>query len=156
MTIHKKLFKVKTIGTREEGNLKPILADYLPKGIHLASLQYNEAEKWAIVLCWCSDHELLPASERHRESDLIALASQPSIIEVLPDDHPLMPKKPFTSISLSETIKTPFKDEKLPPPLPSNEATKTVRYKNREWKYLRKRQYTDTDGRTVQEYILEE
>lgn len=100
--IVRKILKVKTTGSRGEGNLRPELADRLPSGINLAVLEYSEDDSFAILEIWGSTHPLIEHSISSKSLD--DTVKEPSIIEVL-EKHPKSPKILGTmSIASSATL----------------------------------------------------
>ena len=90
MTVYRKIYKCRTVGSKAEGNLRPEIVDRLPTGINCCVLEYNEAEGWAIVEFFCSDHPLLEEKFRKGRDDLERLRTDPSVIETLAT-HPNSP-----------------------------------------------------------------
>ena len=90
--IFRKIFKVKTVGSREEtGDLRPAWADDMPNmmpGVSFVVHEYDENEGWCICECWVSDHPIRNIARN--ETDLETLATEPCVIEVL-STHPLSP-----------------------------------------------------------------
>lgn len=100
MTVFRKIFKVKTIGSQKTGNLQPAWTDELltiAPGVGMTVHEYNEAEGWCVCELWTSDHNI--RSVIGKKSDLDGLATHPSVIEVL-TSHPLSPSK-LAILSLS-------------------------------------------------------
>lgn len=81
-----KLLKVKTHKT-ELGDLEPIIADHLPKGVNLVVLEY-EGDTAIVKLTW-SEHPLAEATPSAEE--LNQLLSRESVIEEV-SAHPLADK----------------------------------------------------------------
>jgi hypothetical protein len=93
MTMYRRLLKVRTVGSRAEGNLRPAFSDNFANkyvGINYVVHEYNEREGWCIVEAWCSDHPVLPPEHRKDMRHLEELARDPNVIEVVPS-HPLSP-----------------------------------------------------------------
>ena len=93
MTVYRKLLKVKTAGSRAEGNLRPAFSDEFPNkyaGINYVVHEYNEAEGWCILEAWCSDHPILPPEHQKNISHLNELSRNPHVIEIV-EKHPLSP-----------------------------------------------------------------
>jgi len=112
MTIYRKMFKIKTIGSSKEGNLKPEIVEKMPAGINLVVHEYNEAAGWAIVELYCSDHPLLDSKYRKTMADLEKLKNDLSIIESVAS-HPNSPAilatfhiKTELATAIDETAKT--------------------------------------------------
>jgi len=121
--IHRKIFKVATTGSREKGNLKPVIADDLPAGLNLTVLEYNEPEAWCVVEVWSSDHPMRRTSEeiaglmdkvRGHKSVMLELA-----------DHPLKPLK-IGKVNMGKTDKHKIDFDK-----------KEVTFKGKKGKYKR-------------------
>ena len=83
MILLRKILVVKTKGSRKLGNLKPIIAERLPKGVNLNVLKYLANDTLAIVEVWGTDHPLYPY--RINESTLKELASDDSVLASFDD-----------------------------------------------------------------------
>lgn len=79
----RKILKVKTIGSREEGNLRPIVSDNLPMGVNLVVLEYNETEKWAIVEIFGSDYGIIPKEKRITTEKINSVVKSDDVIDEL-------------------------------------------------------------------------
>lgn len=90
MTIYRRILKVKTVGSRREGNLRPAISDRCPRGINYVVHEYNEDEGWCIIEAWCSDHPILPTEHQKDASHLEELAADPDVIQTI-EKHPLSP-----------------------------------------------------------------
>lgn len=146
MTIHRKIFKVKTQGSRAAGNLRPgwEMAEIMP-GVSTVVYEYNEAEGWCICECWVSDH---PSKGHPRnKSDLDSLATNPLVIEVLtsyPLSPPLIGRLAISdNAALLESI---------------DEKEKKIKLKNKAEKMSFKRKFKekDTGGKEHTKYVLDE
>ena len=86
MTIHRRIFKVKTLGKRGSSDpLRPAISDDLPHGLNYVVHEYDEVEDACIVEVWCSDHPLLPQTDRKAMADIAKLRHHPSFITRLTD-----------------------------------------------------------------------
>ena len=102
MTIKAKILKVKTAGSVEEGNRRPIIADLWgnpdtqPDGADIAVLEYNGEEGTAILrLTWIEElHPLMKNVKKAIPEQITQLLAHPSIIEELPS-HPKAKKRIF-------------------------------------------------------------
>jgi hypothetical protein len=86
----RKILRVKTVGSRASGNLKPLLTNALPQGVHLTVLEYNESNGTCIVEIYGSDSEM--AVKPITAEILNSVKAHQSVIEEL-QTHSLSPKK---------------------------------------------------------------
>ena len=145
MTIFRKIYKVATVGSRAEGNLRPAWADEMPDimpGVSFVVHEYNEDEGWCICECWVSDHPIRVVARNM--SDLEALASHESVIEVL-TDHPLSPEV-LGILSLSGGHSPESVDLKK----------KTLVFKGKTMSFKRVEKHRTTAGIEEALYILDE
>jgi len=139
MTIHRKILKVKTVGSRQTGDLRPKLSDTLPIGFNYAVLEYDEVENTCIVECWCSDH---PLHEKPKtKADLDEISNHSTVLEGLQSHSKSPPILGSIAISFPETI---------------NEAKKEITSHGKTGKFLRKIKIHTTTGEEQDEYILDE
>ncbi|MEM3618230.1 MAG: hypothetical protein QXK47_04050 [Candidatus Bathyarchaeia archaeon] len=124
MTVYRKIFKCRTAGSKEKGDLRPEIVGRVPAGINLAVLEYNEAEGWCIVEFYCSDHPLLGNLAKGL-ADLEKLKQDPSIIEEL-TTHPASPKI-IGGFAIAEWMHEQIDEEK-----------KEVVVKGKRYKYVRR------------------
>lgn len=86
----RKILKVKTVGTRTEGNLRPALTDDLLRGLNLVVHEYDETEGTAIIEIFGSDHLALKSEERLTPAKMSEMLKHVSVIEEL-TTHPKSP-----------------------------------------------------------------
>jgi len=143
--IYRKIFKVRTVGSRETSDLRPEWADEMPNimpGVSFVVHEYDEIEGWCICECWVSDHPIRNVARNM--SDLEALATEPCVIEVLPS-HLLSP--PILSIlSLSGGHSPESVDLKK----------KTLVFKGKIMAFKRVEKNRRTSGEEEDLYILDE
>ena len=139
MTIHRKILKVKTTGSRQTSDLRPQISDALPSGINYSVLEYDEAEKTCVVECWCSNH---PLHEKPKtQADLDEISKHSAVLEVL-QSHSRSPLiLGSIAISSPDTI---------------DEAKKEVTSHGKTGNFLRKIKVHTTSGKEQDEYILDE
>jgi len=138
MAIHRKILKVKTVGSRQTGDLRPELSDTLPSGFNYAVLEYDEAENTCIVECWCSDH---PLQEKQRTvADLSEISKNSAVIEVL-ESHPKSPRV------LGVVSTTAFENV--------DDVKKEITVKGKRGAFLRKERI-EAHGENFDSYILDE
>jgi len=143
--IYRRIFKVKTTGSRDTGDLRPAFTDdFVEKygrGINYVVHEYNEAEGWCVVECWCCDHPILEPEHRKNMTHLRALDKDPSVVEVLPS-HPRSPPILGTlATSRHESV---------------DEEKKEITVKGRKGSYIRKEKTFTTLGEEIDLYILDE
>lgn len=95
-----KILKVKTIGSRAEGNLRPEIVDDLPRNLGLSVIEYGSG--FAIVKVSWSEHPLVP---KPLEKDLTKLWKHDSIQQVLtshPKEKELKSKRSILSSLVDE------------------------------------------------------
>lgn len=140
--IFRKIFKVKTVGSRKTGDLRPEWSGNLPPGTSMVVHEYDEAEGWCICECWVSNH---PSRTVPRSMvDLVELAKETCVIEVLPT-HPLSP--PIIgrlTVARNEHVES------------VNEQAKTLRRKGIEMSFKRKRKRMTTQGVEEEQFVLDE
>jgi len=141
MTVHRRIFKVKTVGSRVTGDLRPAISDTVPRGINYAVHEYNEDEGWCIVECWCSDHPCCEPAERKGRAELEALDGDPDVLEILPS-HPNSPP-------ILGRIATTTHEE-------VDEEKKEITVRGRKGTYIRKEKVVTTSGEEIDVYILDE
>jgi hypothetical protein len=143
--IHRRIFKVKTVGSRAEGDLRPEFTDDFVSrygtGINYRVLEYNEEEGWCVVECWCCDHPIVEPEHRKNMTHLFALDKDPSVLEVLPSH----PKSPPVLACLATSTHESVDEEK-----------KEIVVKGRRGSFKRKERHTTTDGTEEDLYILDE
>jgi len=139
MVIYRRIIKTKV--KVEQGLRSPDIT--LPKGVNLRVLKY--ANDFAIIELWCSDKPILEPEEQKTLADLKALDKY--AIEIL-KEHPESPK-----IIGKIAILTPLLTN---PKVEIDEVTKTLRFKGRTAKFLRKETFFDTSGKERIRYILDE
>lgn len=137
--INRKILKAKTVGSRQNSNLRPIIADFLPQGVNIVVHEYNETECWAICDIWGSNHPLI--EHMTTKQDLTDLAKHGSVIEVLPSH----PKSPVKLATLSGVVGVNFQIE--------DEQKKLVIHKGKSGSYIRKQKDPRAGGDVV---ILDE
>lgn len=145
MTIFRKIYKVATVGSRAEGNLRPAWADDMPDimpGVSFVVHEYNEAEGWCICECWVSDHPVRGVARNM--SDLESLATEPCVIEIL-SAHPSSPPT-LAVLSLSGGHSPESVDLEK----------KTLVFKGKTMSFKRVEKNRRTDGQEEDLYILDE
>lgn len=142
MTIFRKMFKVKTVGSRKHGNLAPEWHERLPPSTSMVCHEYNEKEGWCICELWVSDHPIRTVPRTM--ADLNQMANDPCVIEVVHDHH-LSPKI-LGRLSCDITSDVTDVDGKL----------KTLKRKGKPMKFKYKREKTGTHGKKVKQYVLDE
>lgn len=141
--IYRKIFKVKTTGSRKTNNLRP---DFIvPKGINYAVHEYNEREGWCILECWCSDNALLNLTEQKKQVDLDLLNQDKNVLAVL-TSHPFSPA----------TLGTVSVSGHSAPIEKFDEKKKTVTVNGKTVNYVRKTKEKDTANREMEVYVLDE
>lgn len=88
--ITRKILKVKTLGSRKTGDLRPAFSEQTPEGINYSVHEYNESEGWCIVEFWGSDHSILPAKQRINVKKIRRMTGHSSVIAEL-QSHPSSP-----------------------------------------------------------------
>lgn len=143
--IHRKILRVKTTGSREKANLRPILSDNIGPGVNMLVLEYDEAAEEAIVEIYGSDHSLIAADRQCNEAKLKSFyEGRADVLEVLTSHA----KSPATickiGMPLSQAISTG---------LAIDEAEKKIALKGKDHSYSRK----ETDDQFHEEiYVLDE
>lgn len=143
--IYRKIFRVRTIGSRQTSNLRPEWADTMPDlmaGVSFVVHQYNETEDWCICECWGSDHPIRGVARNM--SDLESLATEPCVIEVL-SEHPLSPPT-LAVLSLSGGHSPESVDLEK----------KTLVFKGKTMSFKRVEKHRTTAGIEEDHYILDE
>lgn len=140
--IFRKIFKVKTVGSRKQGNLRPEWSENLPPSTSMVVYEYNEAEGWCICECWVSGHPIRTVPRTM--ADLNELAKESCVIEVLLS-HPLSPIV-VGRLSCTKNIDVTEVDD----------VKKTLKRKGKPmtFKYTRKKR--GTHGREEEQYVLDE
>jgi hypothetical protein len=77
--IKRKILKVKTIGSKKEGNLRPSIVDNLTNGLNLKVLEYDELNNECIVEVWGSDHTLV--KDKVSDSKLNKISKDKNVLE---------------------------------------------------------------------------
>jgi len=80
-----RILRVRTVGSVETRDLRPVVADHLLPGVNLKALEYDEEAMEAIVEIWGSNHPFV--SERILPTTLATVAEHETVLEVL-GDHP--------------------------------------------------------------------
>lgn len=145
MTIFRKIYKVATVGSRAEGNLRPAWADEMPDimpGVSFVVHEYNEGEGWCICECWVSDHPI--RNHQRNMSDLETLATEPCVIEVLPSHSSSPPILGILSLSGGGS------------PESVDLEKKTLVFKGKTMSFKRVEKNRRTDGQEEDLYILDE
>ena len=75
------IVKAQTTGSRETGDLRPIISDYVPAGVGLCCIEY--AEDYAIVKITWSDHPLVDV--KPDPAGLAKFLDNVTILETLKD-----------------------------------------------------------------------
>jgi len=137
MTISRRILRVKTAGSRENGDLRPALVDDLPRGINLVVHEYNEAEGWCVIEIWGSDHPILRPEERSTTGKINSVVTHESVVEELAT-HPLSPPKLAEITGVVGSMKV-------------DERRKVVIKEGKEYPYIRveKRQIHDPKGEDI-------
>lgn len=81
--IYRSILKVKTVGSRIEGNLHPIISEDLPIGFNSKVLEYDEANGECIMEIWGSDHSILEEKYKVNKSKLDKLKKNKSVVKEL-------------------------------------------------------------------------
>jgi len=136
--IHRKIFRVKTVGSRETKDLRPDIE--LPRGINSLVLSYNDGT--CIIEVWGSDHPILSVEDRFTIEKLRKVEEQ--AVEVL-DAHPLSPRIIGAITMLESVIKQMGSAV--------DEERKEITVKGKIYKFVRK-EYDDRQGEN--RYILDE
>lgn len=97
----RKILKVKTIGSKAEKNLKPIIASVLPQGVNMTVHLYNEVENTCICELWGSNKDFLKADDRMTTAKLNKVLAHSSVLEQL-NNHPSSPKKLYSFSEIAE------------------------------------------------------
>jgi len=88
--IYRKILKVKTIGSKREGNLRPFISDVeKPQGLSYVVYEYNVDEGWCILELYGSDSPLM--DHQIKPVDLDKIAKHDQVLEEL-KTHRLSPK----------------------------------------------------------------
>lgn len=136
--IYRKILKTKIVD--KDGLREPDLK--LPKGINLVVLEYGD--DYAVVECWCSDHEILEPNERKTDADLEILSNNPSVIQKL-QSHPKSPPL-LATMSISRSKNPGFNVDK---------NIKKLTVKSRTVSYIRMKTHSP-HGKEEELYILDE
>lgn len=158
MMIYRKIYRCETVGSRATKNLRPKLSDETPQGINYRVLEYDEKKNTCILEAWCSDHEILKPEHRKNMADLNQLSSRPYMLETV-EKHAKSPKI-LGCLSVTETLTGP-QGQGLPkiaqPNLGKiNPEAKTIEWKSQLHSYIRRHEGTDTVGRKILDYVLDE
>jgi len=100
MTIHRKVLKVRLRGSKEKGDLRPAISDYLPQGLNILALEYGK--DYAICEIWGSDSDMLHPDERFSKEKLDRILKSSDVIAVM-TKHPLSPER-IGAICLSHSV----------------------------------------------------
>ena len=119
MTVKAKILQVKTVGSIEQGNVRPIIADLWgnpetqPDGADLAVLEYDLENNFAVVrLTWLEElHPLMKDVKKAIPEQIEKLLAHSSVIGELPS-HPKARKRVF-SVSSEGAEELPGKKIKL-------------------------------------------
>lgn len=142
MTIFRKMFKVKTVGSRKQGNLAPEWHERLPPSTSMVCHEYNETEGWCICELWVSDHPIRTVPRNMK--DLNELAKDPCVIEVL-HGHPLSPKT-LGRLSVDKNADCTEVDM----------TAKTLKRHGKSMKFMHTRKKTGTHGKEFEQFVLDE
>jgi hypothetical protein len=142
MTIFRKILRVKTVGSRETGDLRPAIVDDTLKGVNTLVLEYSLDDSEAIVEIWGSNHPIVPAEARMNADKIAKVSGHPSVIEELAT-HPLSPAK----IGQISGRVGSFKADK---------ARKVAIREGKEYPYKRIEKRTFTDGLNYDVVIFDE
>ena len=140
--IYRKIFRVRTVGSKQTSDLRPEWADEMISGVSMVVYEYNYEEGWCVCECWVSDHPIR-GTPRNMD-DLEALASDESVIEVL-TKHPLSPEI-LGILSLSGGHSPESVDLKK----------KTLVFKDKIMSFKRVEKHRTTAGLEEDHYILDE
>jgi len=132
--IHRKTLKVRLKGSREVGDLRPSITDDLPRGVNLRVLEYGV--DYAVVEIWGSD--ILDGVEKCTPEKLVEVAGHPDVIEELVV-HPARPTI-VGRIVIAHMVGMEI-----------DEVRKIIRYKGKEYSYIRKERFREADV-----YVLDE
>ena len=138
---------MKTLGSRETGDLRPEISDNLPHGLNYLVLEYDETAQTCVVEAWCSNHLLLKAEDRKNMVDLQALDKHPATVKTLPS-HAKSPKT-LGRFALSVRAHSP-------PNAEVDKEKKTVKFQGRQGPYKRMVKQKTTDGTDEELYVLDE
>jgi hypothetical protein len=165
MTVFRKVLKVKTVGSRVTGDLRPAFSDdFVEKygcGINYVVHEYNEKEGWCIVEVWCSDHPILPVEHQKNMSHLEEVAKNPHVIETF-EKHPLSPPvlgtisygSPHSPKKVDLEAKTLTLD--VTEVVPQRGKAPIVRITEKTVPFKRAEKARGTDGVEFDNYILDE
>jgi len=142
MTIFRKMFKVKTVGSRKQGNLAPEWHRRLPPSTSMVCHEYNEEEGWCICELWVSDHPIRTVPRTM--ADLNNMAKDPCVLEVVRHHH-LSPKIVGRLGCVKNSDVTDI-----------NEKDKTLKRKGKPMNFKYKREKTGTHGKKEEQYVLDE
>ena len=145
MTVFRKIFKVKTIGSQKEGNLQPAWTEELltiAPGVGMAVHEYDEAEGWCVCELWTSDHNI--RSIIGKKIDLDGLATHPSVIEVVTSHHLSPPKLAILSLSGGGSLESVDLEKK------------TLVFRDKTMSFKRVEKNVRTSGEEEDLYILDE
>lgn len=140
--IYRKLFRVKTVGSKQEGDLRPEWSGRLPPSISMVVHEYDYVTQTCVCECWGSDHPIRAVSRNM--SDLEELAKDPCVVEVL-DTHPSSPEV-IGVLSLSGGHSPESVDK----------AKKKLTFKGKTMSYKRIKKHKTTSGEEEELFILDE
>lgn len=132
--MNKRILRVKTIGSRKEENLRPLIVDELSQGVSLMVLEYERGDEIAVIKLTWSSHPLLP---KVPQEQIETLLTHPSVVEVLPS-HPKDTMKRTLAI-----VKDAVDEEK---------TGKRIRIGEKEGSFIRKERLL----RDEEHYIIDE
>lgn len=156
--IHRKIYRVETIGARATHDLRPKLSDDTPQGINYRVLEYDEPNHTCTVEAWCSDHTVLKPKHRKDMTALNQLLERADILETL-STHEKSPQL-LGRISVTEILTGPHgqgSPDKLQRHLGAvDKAQKKITWKGKTHSYMQRKEGTDTIGRNIVAYVLDE
>ncbi len=143
MTVYRRILKVKTIGTRAGGDLRPAFMDNFGNdfpGIGYTVLAYDEVAGVCVLEACCSDNPAQPPGGARPEAALSAVARHPAVLSTLASH----PNSPHIIMSVNTVV-----------PDSVDENQKTITVKGNTGPYLRKETVQTPQG-TVVRYIIDE
>lgn len=148
MTIHRKILRVKTKGSRKTHDLQPNLD--LPHGVGLQAYEYINDDSECIVELHCSDVWWDSSKDAKSKSDLDTIAQLPSVIEVLPN-HVSSPAILYRTAIIDSKLSK--KQKKI---TDIDLSKKTLKYKGKPLKFLRKASRVNTASVVEDVYVMDE
>lgn len=143
MTVYRTILKVRTIGSRVSGDLRPAFMDNFGNdfpGIGYSVLEYDEAGGTCVLEASCSDNPAQPPGGARPKAALSAVAKHPAVLSTL-SSHP---NSPHIICSIGTVA-----------PDSVNEDQKTITVKGNTGPYLRKEVVQTSQGPVVR-YIVDE